>query len=104
MPTVVRSNTGRWPGRLLTASHEVRARPDLRFLQLLDVQLSALVLIQSLEFSFHESHELLLRDLSILVLVHEEHQLLDIVLSQRDLVLWRSGSASGYGNPCPRSP
>ena len=59
---------------------------QFRLSQFLDVQISALVLIQSVELCFHKAHELLFGNPAIFVGVHKEQQLFDLLLPDRQFI------------------
>jgi hypothetical protein len=63
------------------------AHAQLRLRWFLDIQLSVLGLIQSVELRFHKRHPLLLRDLAVLVGIHNEKQLLDLGISEAKFFL-----------------
>ena len=56
--------------------------------QFFDIQLTALILIQSLELCFHKLHVLCLGYFAVLVGIHEKQQLLDLVLAKCQLIVW----------------
>src|ERR1700680_2834458 len=72
--------------RLLSCTSEV-AYTQFRLRQFLDLQLPCLALIESFELRFHELHPLLLGDFAVLVGIHEEEQLLDLILCECQFIL-----------------
>jgi hypothetical protein len=56
--------------------------------QLLYVQLTVLIYVQSLEFFLHKTHELLFRNLAALVPIHQQQQPLGFDFASRYILLF----------------
>jgi hypothetical protein len=57
-----------------------------RLKQFFGIEFSALVGVQPIELRFHKPEPLLLRDLAVLIRIHEEEQLLDVLCRDRSLI------------------